>query len=34
MISIMHLLWIAPLCTTFGFLLCSLFAVKGISDNE
>lgn len=34
MISIMHLLWIAPLCATFGFLLCSLFAAEGISENE
>lgn len=34
MIRIVHLLWIAPLCATFGFLLCSLFTAEGISDDE
>lgn len=32
--NILHLLWIAPLSTTFGFILCSLFTIGKMSDPK
>lgn len=32
MISILHLFWIIPLCTTFGFLVAALMAAAKSND--
>lgn len=32
--SMIHLLWIIPLATTFGFILGGIMAIGKLSDND